>query len=220
MEGRTVLFVSHNMVAIQSLCKRGVWINNGKIVDVGQTGSVVSNYLQSSVTDISTNQVWNDIDTAPGNDVVRLHRVCARPEKRQFSDQITMQTPFIIEVEYWNLIPNTILHITLHVYTEQGIIAFTTGSASDSEWKGRDLPVGLLRSACCIPGNLLNSGVHRVNVLVVKDLSSVIYQREDAIAFEVVDVSERNGAWYGKEPGVLQPRLPWTTEYLKQVINV
>ena len=211
-EGRTVLFVSHNMVAVQSLCGRGIRLNDGKIVEEGQTDRVVSNYLKTSFSTSTTEQVWDEIATAPGNDKVRLRRVCVWPVNGSPSDQITMQTPLGIEVEYRNLVPDARLHITLHLYTEQGVIAFTTGSALEPAWHNHPFPVGLFRSVCHVPGNLLNSGMHRVLVLVVKDQSSVIYQHEDAVSFEVVDTVERQVSWYGREPGVVNPMLEWTTE--------
>ena len=67
---------------------------------------------------------------------------------------------------------------------------------------------------CHIPGNLLNSGLHRVSLLIVKDQSSVIFRLEDALTFEVLDLTERQGAWYGKGSGVVRPMLKWTTEHI------
>ena len=213
-EGRTVLFVSHNMVAVQSLCRRVVWLHNGKIIEEGQPSQVISNYLQTSFSTLAE-QVWDNIDLAPGNDRVRLHHVCVRPENGSPSDPITMETPFIIEVEFWNLVPDAYLHVTLHLYTEQQIVAFTTGSLeTDLEWRGRPFPAGLFRSVCQIPSRLLNSGMHRVLLLVVQNSDTVIYRHEDVLSFEVLDLHKRPGAWYGKEPGVVCPMLKWTTEYL------
>jgi lipopolysaccharide transport system ATP-binding protein len=212
-EGRTVLFVSHNMVAVQSLCGRVIWLNDGKIVEEGQPDQVVSSYLQTSFPTL-TEQVWDDITTAPGNDKVRLYHVCVRPEDSSQSTPITMQTPFVIEVEFWNLVPDAYLDVTLHIYTEQGIVAFGTSTAHEPEWHGRPFPVGLFHSTCHVPGNLLNGGMHRVLLLIVKNQGSVIYQHEDALSFEVVDSIETRGAWYGKRAGVVRPMLDWTTEYL------
>jgi lipopolysaccharide transport system ATP-binding protein len=215
-EGRTIMFVSHNMVAMQSLCEQVIWLNQGQIVERGAAGQVIAHYLHSVTSSSNTTeQLWRDVASAPGNDEVRLHRVCARPADASLTAQITMKTPLLVEVEYWNLVPDAKLHITLHLYTEQGIVAFTTGSAVDSEWSGRPLPAGLFRSACQIPGNLLNSGWHRVLVLVVKDLGTILYQHDDALAFDVVDASEREGTWYGREPGAVQPMLAWTNQQLE-----
>ncbi len=213
-EGRTVLFVSHNMVAMQSLCPHVIWLHDGQLKEVGKSAQVISDYLHLNTSSLTT-QAWDEIETAPGNDTVRLHRVCVRTVNGSPSNQITMQTPLEIEVEYWNLKADMHLHITLHLYTEQGVVAFTTGSGREPRWSGRPLPAGLYRSTCYIPGNLLNSGGHRVLVLVVKDLKSVIYQKEDALSFDVADLTERQqGSWFGKEAGAVQPLLKWTTEYL------
>jgi lipopolysaccharide transport system ATP-binding protein len=220
MEGRTVLFVSHNMVAIQSLCSQAMWLNEGRIVETGQASHVVSNYLGTFASTLMTEQVWDDIDMAPGNKMVRLHRVRVRPENDGSAAMITMQTPFVVEVEFWNLVRDARLHVTLHIYNEQQIIAFTTGSIqTDSVWAGCPAPVGLFRSTCRIPGNLLNSGLHRVLLLVVQNTDTVIYRHEDALLFDVHDAEERRGTWYGKEPGAVQPVLEWRTEYLCGVHN-
>lgn len=128
-----------------------------------------------------------------------------------------MQTPFGVEVEYWNLIPDAQLHITLHLYTEQDIIAFTTGGGLDPEWRKQRMKPGLYRTVCEFPGDLLNSGRHHFAILVVKDRSTVIHRYESSVIFDVLDVRARPNGWYGKEPGVVQPALKWSTEFLGQV---
>jgi len=70
--GRTVLFVSHNLIAVQSLCGNAVWLDCGSIVQRGRCSQVVAEYLQSSAGSVSSKQVWDDPATAPGNEVVRL----------------------------------------------------------------------------------------------------------------------------------------------------
>ena len=213
-EGRTVLFVSHNMIAIQSLCKRALWLEHGKIADDGSAGTVVRNYLSHSFGNTTSDEeVWTDIETAPGNDSVRLHRVRVRTSDEMSGQQLTTRTPFFIDVEYWNLQPGASIGITLHLYTEQDVIAFTTGSGSgDPEWSGQPMPAGLFRSTCYVPGDLLNVGRHRFNVLVIKDLSSVLYLHESAVTFEIFDLEERVLSQYHREPGVVKPDLKWKTE--------
>lgn len=208
--GRTVIFVSHNMSAIEALCNRVLWLVDGKLVEEAETEKVVSDYVTTELV-VSTERVWNDPSTAPGNDEVRLHRVRVRPESESPSDFFTMQTPFFVEVDYWNLVPDAQLHITLHLHTEQGIVAFTTGSISEPAWENRHFPEGLFRSICYIPGNLLNAGFHYFDVFVVKDQRFVIFLYPNAVTFEVVDVAER---CTGREPGIVQPALKWTTELM------
>jgi lipopolysaccharide transport system ATP-binding protein len=208
-EGRTVLFVSHNMVALQSLCKRAIWLDGGKLIEEGPAAQVVGRYLSASLSHSQASQVWNDPATAPGNEFIRLHRVVAHPENGSPADPITTETPMAVEIAYWNLVPDARLHVTLHFYTEQQIVAFTTGSSTtDPVWRGKPFPVGLYRSTCQVPGRFLNSGV-------------VIYRHEDLLAIEVLDLAERRvGSWYGKEPGVLRPLLQWRTEQLDATPNI
>jgi lipopolysaccharide transport system ATP-binding protein len=215
-EGRTVLFVSHNMIAIQTLCQSGVWLDAGTLKEQGDVSQIVTTYLRSSLTEDDINErIWTDINSAPGNETVRLHRIAVQPEDGKPGNVITMQTPLRIEVEYWNLLPALHLHATLHVFNNQGILAFTTGAGADPDPVLHiQPPAGLFHSVCHIPGNLLNSGFHRVNLLMVRGSKSENYKMEEAIGFEVIDNNERKFAWYGREPGVLSPHLSWETKYL------
>ena len=215
-EGRTVLFVSHNMNAVQSLCQRAIWLDEGKVVKEGTASSVVSDYLVSGNAR-QLEEVWDDIATAPGNEIVRLHRIRVRPESEFSTEPLTCQTPFVIEIEYWNLTPGTRLHVALHLYTQQDIIAFTTGNGAQVVGHDAYTAAGLFRCTCYVPGELLNTGRHRFVVLVVKDHESVIYQHQSAVSFEILDQNAAEAGFYGREPGVVQPALKWTTEQIGRV---
>jgi hypothetical protein len=65
-----------------------------------------------------------------------------------------------------------------------------------------------------VPKNLLNSGRHSITILVVRDLSNIIYRREDSLVFDVVDNRDRSVSWFGREPGAVQPLLDWKTEFV------
>lgn len=214
MEGRTVLFVSHNMIAVQSLCQRAIWLDQGKIIENGPARNVVSKYLTSATGESRLlNEVWDDVESAPGNDIVRLHRISVRHEQADASGFLTMKSPFQIEIEYWNLI-GAKLHIALHLYTEQDIVAFTTGNGADIIANESFSVPGLFRCVCHVPGSLLNTGWHRFVLMFIRDSNAVVYRHESAVAFEILDLQEREVSSYGREPGVVQPVLDWQTEYL------
>lgn len=210
-EGRTILFVSHNMVAVKSLCARAIWLDGGTKKSDGETGEVIADYLKDSDDELREG-LWPNIESAPGNNMVRLHRVRVVQKAGHLSDRISMVSSFGIEVLYWNLLPDNCLDVTLHICTEQGIVAFGTGTVEEETWHGRPFPIGLFRSICYIPGNLLNSGVHSVKLLIVKDQGRVIFSEDNILKFEVVDSSEARGSWYGKLAGAVRPRLRWRTE--------
>ena len=218
-EGRTVIFVSHNMIAVKSLCQRAIWLDDGQIKLDGESSQVVGEYLQSGVAK-EGEKVWHNLETAPGDDIVRFHRISVRPKDGIFSDLISMQTPIIVEVEFWNLLPNATLNINLHFITEDRVIAFSTGSDVAPKWSSGPFPVGLFRSVCYVPGNFLNSGVHQISLKVIQNLTTTISYHKDMVAFEVIDVKAREEGYYGKGSGIVCPTLPWSTEYLNPLPGV
>ncbi len=216
-EGRTVLFVSHNMGAVQNLCNRTIWLNEGAVVDEGATDSVVSHYLNSAISG-SMDQIYEDIEKAPGNDRIRVRRMRVVPAEGDPSEPITMTTPLRIEFEYWNLKP-TLLNLSLHVYGTDGSMLFNTAPVHDVKWLTEPHPKGLFRSVCHIPGYLLNSGTHRVTVLFVEDQARAIFRMDDGLVFDVAEAPEVRGAatWFGRWPGAVHPRLEWNTEAINPV---
>ncbi len=213
-QGRTVLFVSHNLVAVQGLCSRAIWIQQGVVRQDGVATDVVSSYLRTSFSS-ATEQIWDDPTAAPGNEKVRLRRACVRPANGHSSEPITVHTPVVMEFEYWNLEPDARLNLSLVVYNEDNIPIFNTGPADEPVWQGRPFPAGLFRSACYIPGDLLNDGTHRVELYVIRDQSVVIYRQDELLFFEVRDSVDLRGAWHGKWIGALRPRLRWDTELIQ-----
>lgn len=212
--GRTVLFVSHNMVAVQSLCSRVLWLHDSQMREQGPTASVVSNYLQASLEAINEKS-WDNPATAPGNEKVRIRRLRVYPEGGTSLDPIGMDDACNVEIEFWNQVPDARLHMTLHVHTEQQIVAFSTGSCeTDPDYFSHTFPTGLYRAVCRIPAHFLNSGIHRVLLLVVQNGDTVIYRMDEAVSFSVLDMQKRQVGWMGKEPGAIRPRLDWTTERL------
>jgi lipopolysaccharide transport system ATP-binding protein len=213
-EGRTVLFVSHNMTAIQNLSGRAIWIDQGRINEDGLSGNVVSDYLNTFSSSAATERVWPDMHTAPGNERVRLRRVCVRPQNGRPADPITVETALVIECEFWNQVPNTYLHLSLRVHNQHGILAFSTVPVNETIWHGRPFPVGLFRSTCYIPGNLLNDEIYGVTLVVIMNDAYIIYTLENALSIQVLDAGYR-GASYGKWPGTVRPHLRWTTELIE-----
>jgi lipopolysaccharide transport system ATP-binding protein len=216
VDGRTVLFVSHNMIAVQNLCTRVIWLDHGKIKEQGPASEILSKYLSASFP-ADSKRVWNERESAPGNDKIRLHRVVVRPEHGSPQDPISMGTPLSVEIDYWNEVPDTQLHIVLYFHTEQQNIAFTTASIDTDLITRASLPAGLLRSRCHIPGNFLNSGAHRISLGVVENGHRTIYRHDSLLSFVVHDLEKRHGAWFGKEPGAVRPQLDWQTEFLHVV---
>jgi lipopolysaccharide transport system ATP-binding protein len=203
--GRTVLFVSHNMTAIQSLCTRTVWLKGGQVEAIGDTRSVVGKYLQTAALSASE-MSWESPKDAPGNDRVRLHRVAVIPKNNAVSTPITVETAFDIEVEYWNFTPGATLNASIELYNIEEVCVFNSFSIPTV------YPSGLLRAVCEVPAQLLNNSLYRVRLFIVRDASEHLVTF-DSIMFEVHDV-ERAVAYYGRWVGAVRPMLKWRTEVM------
>lgn len=211
--GRTVLFVSHNMAAIEGLCSRTILLEGGRCVADGAPSEVISRYLATSLS-VLNDHVWPEPELAPGNDRVRMRRAQVRPERGAADDPIFVTTPFVVEFEYWNMQAGARLNLSLHVYNEQGVMVFNARPAEEADWRGRPFPRGLFRDTCHVPGDLLNDGVHRIELLVVADARHVIHRMEDVLVFEVRDAGDDREGSYEPWPGAVRPRLAWETEQL------
>lgn len=208
-EGRTVLFVSHNMAAVQSLCQKGIWLNQGKIIKTGAIDQVTFGYLQTGYIN-NTERVWDDLQEAPGNDKVKIHRVAVYPDLENSLDAITVATPIKIIFECWNFLQEIDLNLSVVIYNLEEVCIFNTISAS------QNFSQGLIRGILTIPKNLLNDGIYRIRLLIVRDTSIAILDISDILTFEVKDV-DRQGNWYGKWIGAIRPQLDWRLDMVSSL---
>ena len=191
-DGRTIVFVSHNMAALRKLCPRAILIQDGRIVESGNSEEVVSRYLQNSL-DSKLETVWNDPQTAPGDHRVRLRSVRIIPQTNS-DDPITVHTPLRIEFAYRNYVPDAVLSVSMILNDSEEVCVFNVGSGHGPR------PVGVIRHTLEIPGDLLNTGAYYINVMIVKDASVGILFQNNVVAFEVTE-GEIIGNWYGRRPG-------------------
>jgi lipopolysaccharide transport system ATP-binding protein len=124
-------------------------------------------------------------------------------------------TPLVLEFRYWNLELDAHLNLSLHVYNEHGYMIFNTASVLEPNWHGKAFPAALFRSRCYIPGSLLNAGVHRVELLIVRDEKFIVFRYEDILTFEVMDSPELRGSWHGEWSGAVHPDLKWKTDFVE-----
>jgi len=209
--GRTLLFVSHNLTAIQALCNKSFYFEKGRLIDQGETTHIVTNYL-SKVSHKSLEKHWDTVDEAPGNDQVRIKSFKLLPEYQENLSHIDVRTPMNFQFEFWNMEEGANLNLSMHLYTFTGECIFNVGTQSEPFGKG------LVRGTCEIPGNFLNDGSYVVSMMIVKDTSTVLYNMEEALIFDIEDFRE-NVTWYGKWPGYIRPQLNFSIRQTEHVVN-
>lgn len=210
--GRTVLFVSHNMLAVDSLCTRAICLHDGQMVFEGTPAAATSRYLQEWLPTMDE-VVYDDIKTAPGNEDIRLHSARVRPRDGSPKSHITVRTPLIAEFEYWKLKERSCLDLVAEIWNEHGIMVFATGKLGVPA-----SPQGLLRGSVIIPADLMNIGTYRVRLVVILGGVTEIAEWEDVVTFEVHDAaSELRGSYHGHWPGAVRPNLEWKTEFIRSL---
>jgi lipopolysaccharide transport system ATP-binding protein len=197
--GRTVLFVSHNMVAVKNLCRQAVLLNQGRVKGTGPVEDIINLYLNDSTTN-GMAQTFDNPESAPGNESVRIKRFAARPILASPLDPVTVETPIDIEFEFWNNVTDKVINLSLVLNTITGECVFNTGT------EARLLSKGLHKGVCHIPGNLLNDGTYMVSMMIVGERSYSIFYYENSISFEVNENRDVSG-WHGKWIGFVRPKL-------------
>lgn len=213
-QGRTVLFVSHNMSAITRLCPRCILLDQGKAVADGPSTEVAGLYLSSGLG-TSAAREWSPAD-APGSTYAALHAIRVRNADMQISDAMDIRQPVYVEMEWECRTPGRQLLPHFHVHNEEGMRLFTALDLDDT-WRNRPREAGRYISRAVIPGNLLSEGMLTIHpCMLALSPNQEQFSVSEAVAFQVVDSHDGDSArgdWVGNLGGVVRPKLDWTTEF-------
>jgi lipopolysaccharide transport system ATP-binding protein len=195
-EGRTVLFVSHNMQAVKNLCNKSLYLVDGRLQSIGDTEKVINDYLLREAKKVSEVS-YETPDEAPGIAQVKLKSAKLEIAGRD-KDYIDVHTPFKLKFEFWNFMKNEEINLSMVLFDIKGECIFNIGT------KAIHAHGNLICGEAKIPPDLLNDGNYYISIVIVKDKSTPVYYFEELLHFEVTD--ERGDVmWYGKWPGAVRP---------------
>ncbi|MDZ4792724.1 MAG: polysaccharide ABC transporter ATP-binding protein [Bacteroidota bacterium] len=202
-EGRTVLFVSHNFIAVRSLCTKSVLLDKGIVKAIGHTEDVLHQYLSAQLN----------------SSKVDLNEKCNGKNENQFIAVRTiellgnLETPgsfalgknFKIIVSAVNKSVQSKINVNLFFYNPDNILVFATCSAP------QNIPLGNFQAVCDFPAEFFNDITYTISVMVVTGNTPLITV-EEAISIEGVEVN-RDAEWLGKFPGLIRPNFKWNLDY-------
>jgi lipopolysaccharide transport system ATP-binding protein len=192
-DGRTVLFVSHNMTAVKSLCTKGILLNNGRIVCTGSIDEAVNDYLNFN----AFNSVKNiNIE----NEGITLEKVLILDNGIKGSFNIDEDLQFEVFIKSSKDFKN--INVNLFFNAIEGGLIFATCS------KVERVTIGEYIYRCTVPANTLNDISYVIDVMVVKDVNYVIHDQKNIITIEGVE-QKRDSEWLGKFPGLIRPSYCW-----------
>ncbi|TVZ54850.1 lipopolysaccharide transport system ATP-binding protein [Lutibacter sp. Hel_I_33_5] len=204
-DGRTVLFVSHNMASLQSLCSKAVVLENGEIQFTGNVKDSINHYLKQFTE--SLREVKYQLNNAPGNNFYKFTyaKVCER--NKLLVDVIREGEEIEIQFEFYIKKQNQQqLGITFHLQDEMGTLVFVGSSCSEL----RIIDEGYYREKVVIPKNLMQEGIYSVTrLLLVLNSGTVVCETHNPIQFEILSKDNENFGWKGNKEGAVKPKLNW-----------
>ena len=202
--GRTVLFVSHNMAAVRTLCTRAIRMQAGRLV--GDTGPEegIRAYL-GEVEEQAAEVSWPTPEQAPGDAVLRLKSVSITGDEERAAN-VNISRPFQIEIEYWVLTSAPDVSVSVH-FNYAGAVAFVSGNAAVAQTPG------VYKATCSIPAHLMNNGVYSVTVFLITSATVFRVMERDVVAFNVQEITERE--YLGTIIGFVRPALDWQLQQTK-----
>lgn len=201
-EGRTVLFVSHNMGAVRSLCTKGLLLSKGQVEYMGDVDTIVSTYLKSQLA--KSKIEFSEVDKDAGNEYVQIESI---ELVNDAGDGIFMiNEPLQIRVTGVNKQLDAPVNFNLFINSDEGQSIFATCSTPERINKGR------FEAVCTIPANFLNDNDYYIDFMVVENGNQSRLFYKDMMMIEGKE-AQRGEGWQGKFPGLIRPALDWQVTF-------
>lgn len=206
-EGRTVIFVSHNLGAIAQLCSNTIWLDAGVIRVAGKSSSVVTQYLTA---DARRGEIaWPHGTANRYVDEFKLFAVRIRNAEGRVTSVLENTKPFSVEIDYAIAKPLWNLRVGFSLMTNTGFCIFETYDADHPEFRSSRAP-GRYMARCQIPGQLLSPGTYIISANAGMPNNKNLCAPGNVLVLDVQDTSVR-----GSMPprgGIIQPNLSWKQE--------
>jgi homopolymeric O-antigen transport system ATP-binding protein len=204
--GRTVLFVSHDLTAVNSLCERAILLHEGSIIREGPTREVSAYYLDSA-NRLYSPITWANLPTAGGDDI-RLYAASVTQRDAPTS-AIDCREPFAISFEYENNVQAPGVRLFMLLRNAKGDIVFTTSDYDLPTPEAIHRKTGRFVSEVTMPEGLLKSGSYHATLGAdIKDVR-ILMAESDVIEFEVYDSEDDVQSERHRRPGFVAPLLEW-----------
>lgn len=206
-EGRTVLFVSHNMAAVRSLCTQSIVLKMGRIVFSGSHLEGINHY-QSNEQSKSSFSHSGDLQNAPGNDKIRI---LSFEVSSLGNEIISISSGFSFELTFYNYSENVNLDVTFELRNLDEIVVFHHGVVLSSRKNSKK---GLYRIKGTLPAFFINAGIYKFHLIFGESQRYVLFHTTDLIQFEIIN--ESAGSNSSIVPGLLRYEIPYQTEFVEQ----
>ncbi|MCP4420628.1 MAG: ABC transporter ATP-binding protein [Chloroflexi bacterium] len=205
--GRTILFVSHNMGAVNRLCERVIWIDNGQVVMSGEPQKVIGEYL-TRYTNSEGQCLWPKGISNPESDELKALSISILDESDTVTSSISVHKPFALEIEYQVNSPLPYCRVGFQLTAIDGVIVFTAYD-SDNEAYANRLEPGRYKARCQVPANLLNVGRYIISLNAgIPNVKNLVFL-DGILTLNIEDTGAVGSHMYSKRSGIIRPDLRW-----------
>ena len=208
--GRTVLFVSHNMAAVKSLCKHGILLENGMIKETGMADEVIGHYLRGDNA-IENHKIW-EIPKIK-KECFSLLEIGVKRVGGEYEDIIRMEDSIEIRLRYELSEKIDCFYTVFHIKNERGEKILTSTCRDKIRLKHDE---GIYEQTCIIPANYLNWGNFSFDFHAMKD-AKIFLTEEDIVSWTIVNKAIKEGFWMGRVEGDIIPDFVYE-EYKSPII--
>jgi lipopolysaccharide transport system ATP-binding protein len=209
-DGRTVLFVSHNMGAVKSLCNSAVLMERGTVKNSGYTSEIIEQYLAGD-TDVDRFHIWKN-NERPGDESVKLEQVRILDSKGSIENSLTSESEITVEISYEIVHEVKDLRVVANVMSFDGTEIFST---SDFKYQNENRlrEPGKYKSSFTIPGRVLNISRYYVSIDIdIPMTKSIVLSQIISFAIDELIHNELGMTIARKPSGVIHPVYKWTVE--------
>lgn len=205
-EGRTVLFVSHNMASIKNLCQRGIVLHQGKLIYDGKVNDAVDYYTQNSFAE-SGDLYYDNLDEAPGNDNIKIRSLSIHDSNNALID---MNSDIVVKLQFMNYKVDAMIDATFELRTVEDVIVFHQGAFISPN---KDSKKGEYSVSFTIPAHLLNDGRYTMRIWFGENCRYLLWGVLNH-NFEISHAAPLGQIDNGHRPGILHYDFSFNSEYL------
>ena len=208
-QGRTVLFVSHNMPSVLNLCTKGVLIDRGEIKETGDINHIVSQYLSEGKSNHSSKE-W-DRKERPGNDIFKVNKVALSELSGLEVSAVKISQPLKVTISFEVIEDKAKVGFSLVLSDSESVCLFGSLNNQEKNFYSKPMRLGNYKSEIIIPGDMFNNGEYIIELIGFDSEMSNPFKIENILHFEAIDDGVLKGDYSGGYGGFFRPRLEWNT---------
>ncbi len=213
-EGRTILFVSHNMAAVTTLCNQCILLKNGQLKESGTTSKIIDSYIMSGKS--LEGEITEDEIVYEQKYEWAKFKSIRTVGKRGIESSFGINEEIDIEIEFEVLKDGETIQTSVHILDNMGtcILATFNGNSANTisdPFSEKPLTKGIYISKCTIPAYFLNDVSYLLSCyLVPRELQKMAIAKE-VLSLSITETGEMRSEYTGQWIGLIRPKLKWYT---------